>query len=214
MNLRRRPLPLLLVCSAAIAIACNTGDALHIEARKGVAAPVVNSIAVEASAAWVSAGERADAPAKAPPSEAPIRKSASSIDADKPTYKGKLEAPVVTALEVSGTRGEINATVTVTAERALTLAKVRFRVPSSARLLSGTLESELGSMKAGEKRRATIALRAPTSGSHVLSASVSVESARGSRASKSSATRIGPEPRPVTTRVKTLPDGTGVRLAQ
>ena len=133
--------------------------------------------------------------------------------APKATHR-KPDAPVETALNLSATTGELQATLTFTATKDLRKAVARFTLPADAQLLDGALESDLGEMTSGDSKTVTISVRAPATGSHVLGGTVIATLKNGRTLAKPVATRIGPDPKAETTRVKTLPDGTKVRLAK
>jgi hypothetical protein len=164
------------------------------------------------SACSSSAPQQVDAPPATAVTTTPAPPAATP--APKPAEHAKLQAPITSQLRVSATTGDIEATLTVTADRDLRSTMARFSLPAGAQLLSGDLETNLGDLTTGTERAVTIQLRAPATGSHVLSAVVLVQTPSGRTLHKAAAARIGPEPRPETTRVNVFPDGTRVRLAK
>jgi hypothetical protein len=215
MTARHTTLSLIAVSALALAPGCSSTT------PQQVAAPTVETAtaapAATATPPATEAPAAAPAPATAaatPPAAAPTKASPKVKPKARPGKQGKLQAPVTAKLQVSGTTGVIDATLTFTPSLDIRKTVTRFRLPAGAQLISGNLETAVGDLKAGTKHSVAIKLRAPATGSHVLSATVRVEAPTGRVLNKAAATRIGPDPRPETTRVKTFPDGTGVRLAK
>ena len=143
----------------------------------------------------------------APPAPAGVANAAPKVT------HSKLKA-VNTALAVTATSGALEATMTLTTEKAVRGASVTFILPADARLLSGALDTRIGDLPAGVTRTVTITLQAPTAGRHALNAHVTSTTPSGRTLHAGDTAMIGPGKAEPPTRVKRLPDGSGVRLSK
>jgi hypothetical protein len=135
---------------------------------------------------------RSAAPGDATIAPAPPSASAPRVQAAAPTaLQTKLNAPAEVHLTTSGSRGEVQATLTMRATANIPRCVGRFVVPTGVTVTAGDREKDWGPVASGEQRQLQLTLLVPAQGSFVLAAGMDLYLSSGIRLHQGDAVQLG-----------------------
>lgn len=126
----------------------------------------------------------------------------------------KQYAPVELTLTSSGTRGEVDVVLEVTATANLSNGHARLVLPEGVKLLSPTSEVELGALTKGQQATLEARVSVPATGSYVVAGGFEVVMSRGVKLAKSVVLGLGEVTKEAAPKVIQLPEGGSVRVPQ
>ena len=103
----------------------------------------------------------------------------------------KLNAPAVVHLTTSGTRGQVQATLTMRATADIPRCVGRFVVPAGISVVSGEREKDWGPVANGEQKQLQLTLLVPAQGSFVLAGGMDLYLSSGIRLHQGDAVQLG-----------------------
>ena len=133
------------------------------------------------------------APAPASESTSPVQVAAPSpAPAAHPgAPQGKLHAPAEVHLTTSGTRGQVQATLTLRATADIPRCVGRFVVPAGVTVTAGDQEKDWGPVASGEQKQLQLTLLVPAQGSFVLAGGMDLYLSSGIRLHQGDAVQLG-----------------------
>ena len=111
--------------------------------------------------------------------------------ASKPVPKAKLSAPAEVQLTVSGTSGEVQATLSMRATADIPRCVGRFVVPAGVTVTAGDREKDWGPVASGEQKQLRLTLLVPAQGSFVLAGGMDLYLSSGVRLHQGDAVQLG-----------------------
>jgi len=105
--------------------------------------------------------------------------------------KAKLNAPAEVHITTSGTRGQVQATLSMRATADIPRCVGRFVVPTGVTVVSGEREKDWGPVANGEQKQLQLTLLVPAQGSFVLAGGMDLYLSSGIRLHQGDAVQLG-----------------------